>query len=1146
MERNSRFVEQGRGKLARLRLFAQKNGAIQIIAHAQNRDNPMKPFNRRVLSLAAILLCGTSAPAVAEQGFYQYPSARGDVLVFASEGDIWRSSRSGGSAVRLTNHEGEETNLKLSPDGSMVAFNASYDSPGDVYVMPVAGGRPTRLTFEGGGVTAIGWTPDGRVIFSSRLRGNGQGEVLYTVAPTGGEASAIPLWRANSATYGTDANTLFFNRRGLYARARDNAVLYRGGGMAQLWSWVSGSDEEATQLLADFGAPIRMPMAHGGRIYFISDKSGADAIWSVAEDGSGVTQHSEEFAFPVLQAAIDGDEVFVQNGADLHVYSLTSNALSTLSINIITDREQTRARTLDNPLANLTAARIAPAGDTIAVTARGEVALASPLARRRVEFAIPDGARAREAVAGPEGEKLFVILDRGETRDLVSMAVDGSGTPDVIAANYDAHIWSFDVSPDGETIVVRDKQSRLQKIDVASGTVTLLAQNDTGDDNAFSSVVFSPDGKFIAYSETGPQQFANTANIQVQNLSTGERVQATAGKYHDYAPAFSPDGHWLYFISERNFDPEPGSPWGDRNMGVSFPDRGEIHALKLDPEAEFPFREDNELTLAGEEKDEGSARSDDEDSDEENSDDTSSANVVLSGLAERLYKLPVKAGASRDLYVTEKFVYTRLGERWVSIKIDKHDAKIETFSGSALAIDLSGDGETIAVALPGQDAPRFALVPAAAKMPDKLDGKTVRLDDWKLTIDPVAEWQQMFLDAWRLHRDFAYDPALRGIDWEAVRDQHQPLVGRIGNRAELNTILGQMASQLGILHSQVRSGDLPSDTENSTMAFLGAEYTPVSGGLRIDRIFDAEADLVSIRPPLRRPDVDARAGDVIERVDGRPIASLADLRLALASKAGQQVRLDLMRGASQVSTIVTPMNAQGRAWAEYYDFVEGRKAAVEQLSGGNIGYLKLRAMGGRDIASFARDYFSQLDKPGLIIDVRNNSGGNIDSILIAQLMRRAWAFWGAPDGSGQQTTNMQNAYRGHIAVLIDERTYSDGETFAAAVKSLGLGPLIGTRTAGAGIWLSDRNRLSDNGAVRIAEFAQYDINGNWIVEGYGVAPDYVVENGPVATYQGSDAQLEAAIGLLQQRIAEEPVAPLVPRPLSPLGTPARDVSPLDQ
>ncbi|MEE4288706.1 MAG: S41 family peptidase, partial [Erythrobacter sp.] len=567
--------------------------------------------------------------------------------------------------------------------------------------------------------------------------------------------------------------------------------------------------------------------------------------------------------------------------------------------------------------------------------------------------------------------------------------------------------------------------------------------------------------------------------------------------------------------------------------------------------AEFAFSPENELADMGKEKpaEDDDAAEDDEDKKDDDKDKEEAAkpkaNIVLDGLAERLYKLPVKPGARDTLLASKDFLYTRIGEEWVSIKIDRNDPKVETFAPKLAGLQISADRKTLAVALGDYPNLSFALVPAKDKLPKELDEAKVRLGDWRVTLDPAAEWERMFLDAWRMHRDFAYDPALRGVDWEAVRDQHAPLVSRIGSRAELNTILGQMAYRLGILHSQVRAGDLPADDENGEMAFLGAEYTPVPGGLRIDRIYRAEQDLVAWQPPLRRPDVDAREGDVIARVDGRAVASLADLRTALTTKAGQQVRLDLVRQGREVSTIVTPMNNRGRSVAAWYDFTEGRKAAVEELSGGSIGYVKLRAMGGDDIATFARDWFAQLDKGGIIIDVRNNSGGNVDSILIAQLLRRAWAFWGKPDGTGNEYTNMQSAYRGHVAVLIDERTYSDGETFAGAVKSLGLAPLIGTRTAGAGIWLSDRNRLVDNGGVRVAEYAQYDINGNWIVEGYGVSPDYEVENGPHATYEGRDAQLEAAIGLLQQKIAEEPVRDLVPRPLPPLGTPGGDVSRLD-
>lgn len=1106
-------------------------------------------MNRFRVIATSLLALASSSAALAEEGFYQYPSARGDVLVFASEGDLWRTGREGGSAVRLTNHEAEETDAHVSPDGSLVAFTASYDSDQDVYVMPVAGGKPTRLTFEGGMLRTVGWTPDGKVIYASRLTGAGQGEILYTVDPRGGAATAIPLWRANDATYGQDGKTLFFSRRGLTARARDNAVLYRGGGMAQLWRWQSGSSAEAVQLLTDFGAPIRFPMAQGGKVYFISDKSGGDAVWSVNEDGSGIEQLSPEMAFPVLQASLDAGDVYLQNGADIYLFSTATKSLRKLSIDIVTDREQTRLRSIADPMSQIEAARISPSGESVAVTARGRVALGAPRHLRRVEFATPLDARGRQAVASPKDKRVFMILDEGERGDIYAMSADGSGEPVAITHGYDAYIWSFAIAPDGKTLVLWDKQSRLQKIDIATGRKTLLATNDSGDDQPFHDLVFSPDSTHIAYAEVSRANNANTTDLYVQNLATGARVKATSSKYNDYAPAFAHDGAWLYFLSDRNFDPNPGNPWGDRNMGVSFPDRGEIYALQLDPASEFRFREDNELTRSKEDKaKEEDATSDKEENDKETKGDKDAkpkpAHIVLDGLAERLYKVPTAPGMSGMLLASEGFLYSRKGDALVSIAIDKNDPKVETFAEKAIGADLSADGKTLLLVSGNPSKPRLALVPAKAKLPEKIDPDVVRLDDWRLTVDPAAEWKQMFVDAWRMHRDFAYDPALRGVDWNGVRAKVEPLLARIGHRAELNTLLGQMASQLGILHSQVRPGDLPKDAENAEMAFLGASYTPVSGGLRIDSLMRSEADLVSMRPPLSRPGVDVRKGDVIRRVDGRPVASLGDLSLALAAKAGQEVRLDLLRGSKSVSTIVEPMTLDGEVTASYHDFVEGRREATQALSNDRIGYLHLRAMGPEDVASFARDYFAQLDKDGLIIDVRNNNGGNIDSLIISMLMRRPWAFWAKPDGTGVPTTNMQNAYRGHIAVLIDERTYSDGETFAAAIKSLGIAPLVGKRTAGAGVWLSDRNRLVDNGAVRVAENAQYAADGTWIVEGRGIGPDVEVENGPHATFEGKDAQLEAAVSLLQDKIAKEPVLPLKPQPLSPLGTPASDVDPM--
>ncbi|MBA4007363.1 MAG: peptidase S41 [Erythrobacter sp.] len=1102
-----------------------------------------------ILLGAGSLLAMIAGPLAAEEGYYQHPAASGDTLVFVSEGDLWRTGRNGGSAVRLTNDEGEETEPAISPDGRMIAFTASYDSDRDIYIMPVAGGRPRRLTFEGTAVRTIGWTPEGRVIYSSAITGAGQGEVLYTLDPAGGEATAVPLWRANDAAFGADGTTLFFTRRGLFARARDNAVLYRGGGMEQLWRWQTGSDAEGQQLLADFGAPIRMPMAASGRIFFISDKSGKDAVWSVAEDGSDVRQVSPELPFPVLQANIDGGEVFLQNGADIHVFNIAAGTLSKLAIDLVTDREQTRVRAIDDPMRWFEGARISPSGEAVAVTARGRAALAAPGDLRRIELPVPLAARARQAVQAPGGKEVFAILDQGERGDIVRMPADGTGTPVAVTKGYDAYIWSFALAPDGKTLVVWDKQARLQKVDIATGRTILLARNASGSDDAFFDLAFAPDSSHIAYAETALINGGNTADIMIQNLATGARVQATSGKYNNYAPAFAHDGAWLYFISDRNFAPDPGNPWGDRNMGAAFPDRGELYALQLDPAAPFRLRADNELTRAanagkGESTPAGDAAPEKKD-DPKGKKGAGSAPkpvIVLDGVAARLYKLPVKPGVESLLLASEKFLYTRRGDDLVSIAIDKKDPREEVFAPGGIDMELSDDRQTALVLGGSRDKPALSLVPADRKLPEKPAPHIVRLGDWRLTIDPRAEWRQMFIDAWRLRRDFLYDPGLRGVDWNAVRAAREPFLERIGTRAELDTVLGEMSAQVGVLHSQINGGDQRGDRENPAMAFLGAKVSPVAEGLRIDSILRAEADLVDRLPPLRRPGVDVKEGDVIRLVDGRAVASLADLQTALATKAGQQVRLDLTRDTRKLSAIVEPMTQDGHRQAQYADFVQGKRAEAERLSGGKIGYLHLRAMGPDDLASFARDFFPQLDKQGLIIDVRGNNGGNIDSFIVAALMRRAWAFWAKPDGTGIPTTNMQNAYRGHVAVLVDERTYSDGETFAAAVKSLGIAPLIGTRTAGAGVWLSDRSPLADRGVARIAENAQFAIDGRWIVEGLGVAPDVEVENLPHAAFKGTDAQLAAAVGLLADKITREPVPALKPRPLGPLGTPAEDVT----
>jgi tricorn protease len=1064
-----------------------------------------------------------------ETGYYTDPALQGNEIVFASEGDLWAAGIEGGAAVRLTTHEEVERDPAISPDGDMLAFTAQYDGASEAYVMPVTGGTPKQLTHEGGGVSVIGWTPDGQILISSRKGPGSRVWLVRSVDPKTGETETLPLDGATSAVVNDDG-LIVFSRYGL-AMMRDNAKLYRGGLMAQLWTYEPGADA-ATRLAEDFGAPLRDPMLYEDRIVFVSDKSGHDNLWSVAMDGSDPVQHTDLSDWQIRQPHMDEGRVAFQQGADLAIYDIASDTLETLDIALVTDRDMTRTRFIDEPLDYMSAAMMAGNGESASVTARGRVVVAYLGQRRRVELPIPHEARARNAVPSPDGETIYLIQDEGARGEIWAYPADGRGDSEVLTSDSDFHIWTLYPSPDGETLIYHDKNGTLNRLTLESGKTELLETTESDDDNAFRDLTFSSGGRYLTYTGSDAR---GLSQVVLRDLETGERMVVAGGKYPAYGPTFSPDGAWLYFVSDRNFNASPGSPWGDRVPGPAFDKRGKILALQLDPEAAFPFETETELDF---EEDDADADEDSSESDED--EDDAEYDIDFDTLNEdrlaRTWPVPVGAGNYWQMAATDSHLYVRDDRDLKTIRISDTDPKVETFMSNISGYRLSNDGKTVFVVTRDN---RLVLAPAGAKAPDDLGDMTLRLGDWRPGLDMRAEWRQMVMDAWRLHRDFAYDPTLRGVDWEAVRDRYLPLVDRAGHRQEVNDLLAQMSAELGILHSQIRAGDQPRDDENGVSAQLGADYTPVKQGLKITRILDGERELHNAMGPLRKPGLDVREGDIITTVDGRKVATEADLHDALLHKSGQEVRLDLQRPGrfrrmSEMSAIVKPVGSWQDRRLRYGDWVQSNRERVADMGKGEIGYLHLRAMGGGDVASFTRDFGEHLDKDGLIIDVRGNNGGNVDSFIINALLKKAWAYWDQP-GRGAAQTNMQGAFRGHVAVLIDEGTYSDGETFAAGVRALELGPLIGTQTAGAGIWLSGRNRLADGGMARIAEYAQYGIDGSWLIEGAGVAPDIEVENPPVAAFEGEDAQIAAAIDWLEDKIADEPIAPLKPKPLPKLG-----------
>ncbi|AVP98527.1 peptidase S41 [Ahniella affigens] len=1106
-----------------------------------------KLLTRHAAVLFALTIIGQ---AEAETGFYRFPNAWHDTVVFTAEGDLWKVARSGGSAQRLTTHPAEESDARVSPDGQWIAFMASYDSAAEAYVMPIAGGSPKRLSFDGARIWLQGWTPNGEVLYASEnVSGPFRRRVLRAVDPNTLQTRTLPLHDAHEAAYSADGKTLFFVRFGLQMTG-DNARDYRGGAMAQLWKFQTGASTEATRVSADLNASISRPMVRGDRVYFVSDADGTQNLWSMRFDGSDRQQHTTHQTFDVRGASIGGDVIVYQNGADLWQFDIATGASSAINIELVSDFEQRRQRWLKTGSSFVTDAALAADGSSVTLTARGKVVVAAPGQLRRRDIAIPDAHRARAAVLSVDGKSVFAISDLSGNNEIWRFAADGSGAPKQLTHDGSTHRWRLYPSPDGHWLAHDDKRGQLWLLNLDTGENRKIDQGPKVGDDVYGNIRWSADSRYLALTRSNSSRALN--QIHLYALANQQLTTLTSDRYDSYEPNFSPDGRWLYFLSDRNFAATPSAPWGDRNMGPMFDQRTKVYAYALQADQRFPFLPKDELTQS-ESADAGKSPASTEDAKAKPSTSTpANPAVQWAGLTDRLFEVPLPPGNysrlavdKKRLYVLDRGVGANAHPQLRTLTIGNQPPKPEVFAAELSDFRLSADGSKVLL-ITWRDTGfgDLFIVDAGDKAPSDMSSMQVRLADWILPITPHQEWQQMFADAWRMHRDFSFDPNMRGVDWNAVRQRYEVLLPRVTDRAELDDLLGQMTSELGILHSQVRGAEFRKDPDAAVTASLGAALEPASGGMLIRHIYRTEPELPSERGPLQQPGTDVREGDVIAAINGVPVRTAGDVAEQLHNQAGQQVLLDLRRGQAPRKQIVTPVAADRDATLRYSDWVQDTRTAVERVGQGRIGYLHLRAMGPNDIASFARDFYANYDRDGLIIDVRRNRGGNIDSWIIEKLLRRTWAFW--QTDLSTPYWNMQQSFRGHLVVLIDPFTYSDGETFAAGIKSLGLGPLIGQRTAGAGIWLSDRNVLADNGVARVAESGQFRADGQWLIEGTGVSPDMPVENLPFESFNGRDRQLEAALDYLDRKLKAEPIAKPEALPIPKRGTPASDAIRLDQ
>lgn len=1052
-----------------------------------------------VFSVLAVVVAA-EVPTVAQvTGYYRFPSVQGDRIVFTAEGDLWSGSVAGGAAHRLTTHPGEETFPVLSPDGAQVAFAATYEGAPEVYLMPVAGGRPQRLTWDGSSSTApVAWTADGKIVYRTTRYSTLPNMQLMTVDPTTFARERVPLEQAADATFGPDG-TVFFTR---LPRQGSNSRWYKGGLAQTLWKWAPGTPNSVA-LTADWPGTSKNPIYHEGRVYFLSDRAQSGMnVWSMDPDGGDLVQHTFHQDWDIQEHALSGNAIVYRLGADLWRLDLLSGQTERIDLTLVTDLDQRRESWVDKPMAYLASAQLAPDGSRVVLTSRGQVFVAPTKAGRLVHVSRDSGVRHRYARFSADGKRLLTLSDASGEVEWWSLPIDGMGSARQISEGPAMLREPGIPSPDGRWIAHTDYDRRIWLVDLRSGATRQIATSSGQIASPDPAMAWSPDSQWLAFSAVGDLRMSG---LWLYDVETGGVRHLTSDRYEDWRPAWSPDGSWLYFLSNRALVAD-GNVWGARAEQPGFQRQTLVFAHSMRRSAAWPYRAPDELHPAA--------------------DSTAKATTQATGPIEpgALRQVPLERGEYAGLAANDKrlFVLEQVEGASASklIALDlKHDAKPVTVLEGITAFELSTDGKKILV----RKGETLFVIDATAGKDAKLDDAGVDLSGWTFAVDKADEWQQIFDDAWRMHRDYFYDPALHEVDWPAVRAKYAALVTRVGAREELADLQAQMVSELSLMHSSAGGGDTREGDDNILPASLGARFErdEPAGGFRVIAVYRADPDLPEDLAPLAKPDADVGAGDVILSVNGEPATGAPDIGALLRGLAGKPVRLRIRNAAgAERDVVATAISVRQEADLRYTDWEYGRRLQVEELGADSIGYVHLRAMSTSNMAEWMRDYYPVFNRQGLIVDVRNNNGGNIDSWVLGQLLRRAWMYWKGRAGSPYW--NMQYAFRGHIVVLVNERTSSDGEAFAEGFKRLGLGSVIGTRTWGGEVWLSSGNRQVDGGIARAAEFGVYGPEGAWLVEGWGVEPDLVVDNDPRETFLGRDAQLEAAVAHLKRLMQEDP------------------------
>lgn len=1069
--------------------------------------------------LGLFIVAGVSA----QTKLLRFPDIYGDKVVFSYGGDLWTASTSGGTATRLTAHPGVETYPKFSPDGKWIAFTGQYDGDEQVYVIPAGGGEPKQLTFYpsrgplaprwGFDNQVEGWTKDNRIFFRS-LRDTWTLPVakLYTVSPEGGPSDALPMPEAGSGDFSPDGTKMVYS-----PRFRDFRPEKRYGGGQANTLYIYNLQTADAQKISDNPRASRDAMWIGQNIYYNSDKDGKFNLYAYNTSSGKTTQVTTNKDWDIRWPSSDSNErIIYERDGELEILDINSKKATKLSINVPNDGINRRNRQVSVG-GMISSYGLSPKGERAVFSARGDI-FTVPVEKGGVRnLTHSSNANDRSPAWSPDGKQIAYISDKTGEEEIWAVAQDGSTPAEQLTTGGKAQRYNPVWSHDSKKIMFSDKDGRVYILTVATKQMQQIVDARNG---LILDYDWSPKGNFVAYSMSSAN---GLSAMYIWNSATNTNTRVTSESFNAFSPAWDPSGNYLYYLSDHEFAPQiSGAEFNYATNRTT-----QVYAMALRKDVKNPFPYESDEVAIGEDKPAGAPAAKPEEKPE---------TVDFDGIEKRVTKVPLGADNYGGIAVNKgnliytiqaPFYYGRGADSQSSVRLfSLKDRKETAMLTPAGGFTISADGSKIMAPSTGTWA-----VLDASPQGDK-SRKNVSTGAMVTEINPVEEWNQIFNEVWRRYRDWFYVENMHGFDWVKIREDYKKWLPYVAHRSDLNYIISEMCSELVVQHAYIDGGDfnLPPRVR---VALPGArfEVDKAANRYKISKIFAGQNEEDIYRSPLTEVGSDAKVGDYVLAINGEDVTASKDIYQYLRGKADSTVTFTVNSTPTmQGARTVTFRPVTNESDLIYLDWIDANRQRVTQMTGGRVGYIHIPDMGAAGIREFIKWYYPQLDKEGLIIDVRANGGGNVSRMIIERLSRKVLGV-NYRRGADDATTYPDGAFNGPMVSILNENSASDGDIFPYMFRQAGLGPLIGKRSWGGVVGITNRGGLIDGGTVNVPEFALLNTKGEYIIEGYGVDPDIEVDNDPKSVIAGHDPQLERAVQEIMKKLAT-PVK-LPPRPADP-------------